>query len=153
MARLIRDLPADYISLCLGINVYGRASLGPRTFRAAVIGFVRLIRETHPDTPLAIISPLASPDREKKPNAVGLTLRDYRAEIEEAVAALRQHGDPKLHYVSGLSLMHTSDAAKHMPDGLHPDAEGYRVLAERICTQVMQGVFGMARQHGDEDPT
>ncbi len=36
VTRMMRDLPADYISLCLGINVMGGASYSERTFRAAV---------------------------------------------------------------------------------------------------------------------
>ena len=33
IARLIRDLPADFVSVKIGINIYGAASLGPRAFR------------------------------------------------------------------------------------------------------------------------
>ena len=51
VARVIRDLPADVISLCLGINVMGGHSLNIRTFRSAIIGMVAIIREKHPLTP------------------------------------------------------------------------------------------------------
>ncbi|MDF2725054.1 MAG: family lipase, partial [Paenibacillus sp.] len=86
VARLIRDLPADVISLCLGINVYGNGSLNKRTFQAAVVGFVQLIREKHPDTPLVLMSPIWSPPREDKKNVVDFTLKEMRLEIEEAFA-------------------------------------------------------------------
>src|SRR5690606_37434801 len=33
VARLIRDTPADYLSICAGINIYGGASLGKRSFK------------------------------------------------------------------------------------------------------------------------
>ena len=32
VARMIRDLPANFISMCLGINIQGASSLGPRAF-------------------------------------------------------------------------------------------------------------------------
>ncbi len=138
LARLIRDLPADLISLCLGINVYGASSLGPRTFKASVIGLIQVIREKHSTTPIAVISPIASPPRERVENAVGFTLEGMRAEVQDAVARLQGLGDTRLIYVDGLRIMDVDDAEAHMPDQLHPDAEGYRLMAERI----QQHVFG-----------
>jgi hypothetical protein len=37
VARMIRDLPADLISVCLGINVMNQSSLSARTFRTVVL--------------------------------------------------------------------------------------------------------------------
>ncbi|MEC9257162.1 MAG: SGNH/GDSL hydrolase family protein, partial [Candidatus Poribacteria bacterium] len=65
IAQLIRDLPADFISICAGINIYGSASLGPRAFRQALIGTVQTIREKHIDIPVVLISPIYSLPREK----------------------------------------------------------------------------------------
>ena len=132
LARLIRDTPADVISLCLGINVYGHGSLGARTFKPAVIGLIKTIREKHPGTPIGVISPIASPPRETKPNGVGLTLEWMRAEIQDAVERLQRLGDDRLVYVNGLDVMNVEEAQVHMPDLLHPDATGYRLMAERI---------------------
>ena len=74
MARIIRDRPADAISLYLGINIMGAASFSERTFREQAIGFVTLIREGHPDTPLLIQSPIYNRPRETEKNAAGLCL-------------------------------------------------------------------------------
>ena len=71
---MIRELPANYLSLKLGINVHNAASMNIRTFRPAVIGFVHIVREKHPDTPLVVISPIFSPPRETTPNAAESTL-------------------------------------------------------------------------------
>ncbi len=135
VGRLIRDLPADYISMCLGINVQGSASLGPRTFRAAVIGLVKLVREKHERIPIAVMSPIISPPRETKPNVVGLTLEKMRDEIAAAVAALQSRGDDRLIYVDGLELFDAS-LVDHLPDQLHPDAEGYRIMGEHFLERV-----------------
>jgi len=63
IARMIRDLPADFISMKLGINIYGGGSLGPRTFQAAAIGMVKIARERHSGIPLVLGSPIFSPAR------------------------------------------------------------------------------------------
>ena len=73
-----------------------------RTFRPAVIGFVHIVREKHPDTPLVVISPIFSPPRETTPNAAESTLTQMRVEVAEAVDAMQDRGDTNLHYVDGL---------------------------------------------------
>ncbi len=141
VARMIRDLPADYISLCLGINVCCSESLNERTFRSAVIGLIAIIRERHARTPMAVVSPIRSPPRETDPGVAGLSLQDMRREIAEAVERLRRHGDEHLHYVDGLGLF-GPDFVHHMPDLLHPDAQGQHALAEQYAKTVMP-MFGL----------
>ena len=140
LARLIRDLPADYLSMCVGINIYGAGSLSPRTFRAAIIGFVQIVREKHPDTPYAVMSPIYSPPRESALNTVGFTLQAMREEVAAAVDALRAAGDQQLHYVDGLTIF-GADYAHLLPDELHPDAEGYRIMGENFTQQVANRYF------------
>ena len=136
ITRMMRDMEADYISICLGINILGQASYGPRTFRAGVLGTILTLRDGHPQTPIVCVSPIANPPRETAPNAVDLTLAKMREAIAEAVDVLVQRGDTNLHYVDGLSLFGPK-YVHHMPDELHPDAEGYRVLADRYSEVVM----------------
>ncbi|WP_246067072.1 SGNH/GDSL hydrolase family protein [Paenibacillus koleovorans] len=131
VARLIRDLPAEFISLCLGINVYNRGSLNLRTFRSAVIGMICIIREKHPNTPLFSLSPIYSPVRETTDNSAGLCLVKIREEIREAVAILTAAGDRNLHYLDGLDIL-GSQHAGYLPDQLHPNAEGYQIMAENL---------------------
>jgi lysophospholipase L1-like esterase len=140
IARMMRDLPADYLSICVGINVYGAASLGPRTFIPSILGFVRILRERHPTTPLAVISPIYSPSRETTENAVGFTLRAMRAEVAEAVDLLQSQGDQHVHYVDGLRLF-GPELAHLLPDGLHPNAEGYEAMGESFLREVAGPLF------------
>jgi lysophospholipase L1-like esterase len=137
IARVIRDRDADLISLCLGINIYGNASLNERTFGSGIIGFIEIIREKHPDTPMVIFSPIYSPDREVYPNAVGFTLSQMRVEIEEAVRRLYKHGDRNIHYVNGLDIFNEKHAHL-LPDGLHPNTEGYGIMAANMLTALEQ---------------
>jgi len=92
LARLIRDMPADFVSLKVGINIYTAGSLSARSFQSALIGFVQIIRENHPHIPLAVISPITSPSREKRPGKGGLSLEMMRDHLREAVGRLRLRG-------------------------------------------------------------
>ena len=140
VARMIRDLQADYISMCLGINIQGASSLGPRAFRPAIIGAVQIVREKHPDIPIVLMSPICSPPREEKPNAVGFHLQRMREEVQAAAEALQAHGDTHVHYVDGLSVF-GDDCVHLLPDDLHPDAEGYRVMGKSFTTVVAEKFF------------
>lgn len=149
-ARTIRDLPADLISLKLGINVVNGANLTSRTFAPAVHGFLDTIRDKHPETPILIISPICCPGHENNPGpsetneqglVVGqefsrhswigeLTLTGIR-EILAEIVSTRSARDPNLFYLNGLELFDAVEA-QTMPDGIHPDAEGYRLIAQHF---------------------
>ena len=140
VARMIRDLPADYISMCLGINIQGASSLGPRAFRPAIIGAVQIIREKQPDIPIVLMSPICCPPREENPNTVGFHLKKMREEVQAAAEALQAHGDTQIHYVDGLSVF-GADFVHLLPDDLHPDAEGYRVMGKNFVNVVAKKIF------------
>ncbi len=136
VARMIRDRPADVLSMKVGINIHNHSSLSARTFRPAIIGFVRIIREQHPDVPFAVVSPIYAAWRETQPNAVGFTIAAMREEVAAAVAVLRAQGDRHLRYVDGLEVF-GPEHAHLLPDDLHPSAEGYQVLARNFLRVVM----------------
>ncbi|HEY8743546.1 MAG TPA: SGNH/GDSL hydrolase family protein [Chloroflexota bacterium] len=140
IARMMRDLPADYLSMCLGINIYGAGSLAPRAFRPAIIGSVQVLREKHPETPLAVMSAIYSPPRETTKNAVGFTLQAMREEVAAAVEALRAHGDANIHYIDGLRIF-GPEAADLLPDELHPNAEGYKLMGKNFLREVAEVLF------------
>jgi hypothetical protein len=149
-ARTIRDLPADMISLKLGINVVNGANHTARTFGPAVHGFIDTIREAKPETPILVISPVCCPAHENNPGPsetspegtvmgqpfsrhswIGeLTLRGIR-EILSDLVDVRAETDPNIYYLDGLTLFGHADAPT-MPDGIHPDAAGYRVIAKNF---------------------
>lgn len=131
VARVIRDSDADLISLCLGINIYGGASLSARTFKPGIFGFVKIVRERHVTTPIVLMSPIFSPGREDTANEVGFTLKQMRAEVLTAVETLRSHGDANIHYIDGLDVF-SSEHAHLLPDDLHPNSEGYGLMARNL---------------------
>ncbi|MFA6288703.1 MAG: SGNH/GDSL hydrolase family protein [Opitutaceae bacterium] len=144
VARLIRDRPLDALSICAGANAYTGA-LTIRTFRAAIIGFVQIVREKHPDIPIALISSIFSPPGETEPNAAGWTFPLLRTEVAAAAQALQEHGDKNLFYVSGLKLLGSADDAL-LADKVHPGADGYRLLAERFNEIVAPRLFAKLRR-------
>lgn len=138
VASMIGKMKADLISLKMGINVQGSSSLGQRTFMAAVIGFIKIIREQHSTTPLAVVSPIISPPLETQPNSVGYTLAMMREEIKEAVKRInRTCGDNALNYLNGLELFDRQWVADMMPDDLHPNGDGYEAMGERACNIII----------------
>jgi lysophospholipase L1-like esterase len=133
VARTISTLSAERITLCLGINVQIGSAMTSRTFRSAVIGFVRLIREHQPRVPIDLVSPIYAEPREDVTNDAGMSVADARADVQAAAVVLREHGDVNVHYINGRDLIGPNDAAL-MADAIHPSAEGYRAFAERFRT-------------------
>ena len=144
VAMLIRDLPADYISLKLGINTVG-GTVAARTYPALVTAAVQIIREKHPHTPLALISPIGYPPNETKPNVVGYTIEGMRRDMEAVQRRFVARGDMRLYYVNGLDLFGLDDIATYTQDQCHPNAEGIDLQAERFCDKVMPLLLGRAR--------
>jgi len=137
VARVIRDMPADFVSLKLGINAMS-GSLGQRAYKSAAIALVKIIREKHPNVPIALVSPIISPQREtERAWETGLTLQETRRDLADAVERLAACGDSNVHYFDGLELFGADLVEDYLPDGLHPNADGYEVLGENFSRVVM----------------
>ena len=111
------------------------------TFRAAIIGSVKTIRDGHPDIPIVVLSPIYASAHEEQPNAVGFTTRMMRDEVAAAVEALRAHGDAQVHYVSGLELLGPDDGHLLLDDGVHPTADGYKSMGRNFADKVAASLF------------
>ncbi|HET6793895.1 MAG TPA: GDSL-type esterase/lipase family protein [Acidimicrobiales bacterium] len=151
VARTIRDLGVDLISLKLGINVVNGDTMRERAFLSAVQGFLDTVRDGHPDTPLAIITPIICPAAEDRPGPTvvdgrgqlgtvdrppamslgALSIGRIRHLLAEVVDARHRAGDLHLHLVDGRELFGPGDL-DDLPDGLHPNAAGYRRMGERF---------------------
>src|SRR5690625_6971763 len=81
--QTIAGSDVDAISLCLGINIYGRGSFDERSLPGALHGFIARARAAHPTVPVVVMSPLISPPAEEEPNVVGLTLAQVREIVRE----------------------------------------------------------------------
>ncbi len=149
VARTIAAVPADIVTLKLGVNVINRDSMRDRAFTPALHGFLDLVREGHPGAPIVVITSIASPaietipgptvkradgkyygtPRETAPGDGTLTLSRTRELVAAAVANRR---DPDLYLGDGLRLFGPEDEGL-LWDGLHPAAEGYALIAARFA--------------------
>jgi hypothetical protein len=148
VARAMAALPADRLTMKVGINIHNGATMRERAFAPAVHGFIAALRDGHPTTPLTIISPVLSPERETSGVTTvatdgsarmldnDLTLERMRQLLEEVVATWMERGDNAITYLDGRELFGcAADDLEHLPDGLHPDAEGYRRIGERFAAR------------------
>lgn len=147
-ARIIRDTPADVITLKVGINLVNADSMRERTFRPAVHAFLDTIREGHPSTMIVMISAVACPIHESAPGPVtkdsegrvraasravdpdtgALSLGRTREILADVVAG---RADERLLLVDGRELFGDEDVAM-LYDGLHPDQDGLDLIARRF---------------------
>ncbi|MFD0901717.1 GDSL-type esterase/lipase family protein [Actinomadura sediminis] len=157
-ARAMRDVPADLISVKIGINLVNADAMRLRAFTPAVHGFLDTVREGHPDAPLLVVSPIYCRIHEDVPGPTGmdaaglaegrlrfqatgdpadrargkLTLNVVRDELARIVGQ-RADDDPNLHYLDGRDLYGETDFAElPLPDDLHPDAAAHRRIGERF---------------------
>lgn len=163
VARVLRDTPADLVSLKIGINLVNADVMRLRAFTAAVHGYLDAVREGHPTIPLVVVSPIHCPIHEDTPGpsamdpealaqgrlvmratgdpaavaAGALTLTVIRAELARIVAE-RAAGDPHLSYLDGQELYGPADHDElPLPDRLHPDAATHRRMGERFAARVL----------------
>ena len=147
VALTIRDLPADVITLKLGINCIGGA-LGPRTFPGAVLGLVTIIREKHPSTPIGLISPIGYPPHETTPNVVNYTIERMRHDIADVRERLVEAGDENLFYYDGLGVFNLDLIAKYTLDQCHPNGDGLEIMADNFDRTVMANLIDRYPQLG-----
>ena len=124
-AEQLAHLPAAVISISHGTNCWSRVPFSAALLREGTRAFLTLIRHGHPHTPIVVTSPVVRPDAEATPNALGATLADLRAAIEDVATERRAAGDDHLTLVPGGTLLAPGDLA----DGIHPGDDGHRTLA------------------------
>ena len=142
----------DLVSLKLGINSVNAASHTVRTFPAAVNGLIDSIRAGLPSVPILLISPIFCPPHEEgvgptifdpatgkaaaspRPEEFipsALNLQTIRQQLS-AIFANRSKTDSNLYLMDGLDLFGADDA-NLLPDDLHPNHEGYQLMAARFA--------------------
>ncbi|MBV8305668.1 MAG: GDSL family lipase, partial [Acidimicrobiia bacterium] len=129
-AEQIAELEADVISVTHGTNCWTRSPHSVEMMRAGVAAFIDVVRQGHPDTPIVVVSPVLRPDAEQTPNRLGATLGDLRAAMEDAAS------QREVVLIPGGDLI----GADNLADGIHPDDEGHRILANVIGGEVATAV-------------
>jgi hypothetical protein len=114
-ARSIAKLPADLISLCLGINT-AEGIFSLRSWVPAVERFLMAVRHGHPVTPLLVITPILSPPRETWDAELGIGfcrigLQTMRRLLAEFIQKFHSAGDRLIHLLVGLQIIGLGDEA------------------------------------------
>ena len=139
------DSDADIVVVFGGTNDFGHgdAPLGtmndrtPDTFYGALHTLYTELLEKFPDSPIVVITPLHRLNEDNprgdgnKPQDVG-TLKTY-VEIIREVAEYYSLPLLDLYKESGLQPKVSVIQQKFIPDGLHPNDEGHKILARKIA--------------------
>jgi hypothetical protein len=162
-ARTMRDIPAQLISIKIGINIVNSDLMRVRGFGPAVHGFLDTIRDGHPTTPIVLVSALYCPIHEETPGPLApdfssgtmkfvatgdpaeiaagkLTLSVTRRELA-AIVEQRSATDPNIHYVDGLTLYGPPDHADFpLADNVHPGPQVHQLVGERFAHRIREMV-------------
>jgi lysophospholipase L1-like esterase len=140
-AESVASLEASVISLSYGTNCWSMIPHSGAMMSAGFDGFLTIVRQGHPATPIVVVSPIRRPAAEDTPNRLGATLASLRAAIEGVVRERIAGGDPNLLLVEGNALV----PDERLPDGIHPDDEGHVLLATALGP-VMAGALTGAKK-------
>ncbi|MCY4114794.1 MAG: GDSL-type esterase/lipase family protein [Chloroflexi bacterium] len=142
MARIVADLPADAISLYYGINTYAIGHPGPEEFGRIYADFLEVVRASHAETPIIVITPTWYVPELHQRNASGASVEEYREVIRHAVSARVAAGDANIAVLEGCSLIGPGDES-HLADLVHPNYEGFAEIAGGLTRMIGQA-WGIA---------
>jgi salicyl acyltransferaes SsfX3-like protein/GDSL-like lipase/acylhydrolase family protein len=141
MARTMASLPADILTFVPSGNFIRKSSFNLRTLRSRLLGFVQILRETHPETPLVVMTLFHSRDTGGFTNDVGISREIAVEENIRAVEVIRGYGDENIHLLDGLEIFGSADDEHLMEDGVHMQPSGYRLIGERFAAHpLIQGL-------------
>lgn len=128
VARLIREVDAEMFVLDFLSNA------DEHTLPPVLTEFIRLLREKHPTTPIAIL-PKPAFNACLWDDAVYATHESKRNTAMRVYLAGRDAGDRNLHLLDGAGLLPTGLSGAFV-DGVHPTSLGFSIMAERLVPQL-----------------
>ncbi len=140
-AEHIAELRADIITIAYGASCWTRTPHSVGMVTEGLWGFLEVVRQGHPTTPIVVISPVLRPEAEDMPNRLGASLGDIRHAIEMVTRDRIVCGDSTLALVTGRTIIN----AGHLADGIHPGDEGH----QRIATTVARALTAAMQSAGE----
>ena len=133
------DDDADVVVVFGGTNDFGHgdAPIGkkedrtPETFYGACHFLFGSLIEKYLGKPIVIMTPLHRSDLGGEINAKGIALKEY-VDIIREVAEIYSLPVLDLYAASGIAPQLTKVKESFMPDGLHPNDAGHRLIAQRL---------------------
>ena len=143
IARIIRELSTEYLSFCFGANMVMGYTHNERSFRTDVAGFIQIVREGHPTTPLVVQGPVFCRPFEEFEDKKKFSLVQCRKALMEVVECFQKHGDRKIFYGGDLEHFGSDDESLFV-DGVHPNGEGHRLMSRRYVGMVWPRLKALA---------
>ena len=125
VVELVKSIPACCYVFDLGKS-YGMQDAA--AFKAMLVA----IRRSHPHTPIVAITPITSIKEVEQPSYSERSLHT-RAVMRGAIHELIQGGEKQVFLVEGEDLIGFKDHAGLSKDGVHPSAQGYRIIATKLA--------------------
>lgn len=141
VARLIREVDAGMFVLDFLSNA------DEHTLPQVLTEFIRLLREKHPATPIAIL-PKPAFNATLWDEAVFATHESKRNTAMRVYLAGRDAGDRNLHLLDGEGLLPVGLSGAFV-DGVHPTSLGFSIMAERLVPQ-LRGILLRTRGGGSK---
>lgn len=132
IAEYIRDRNPRIVTLCLGTNVHEQSTMSLRTWESTVSAFLRLVAD-RPGGQTIVIEAIPAPMLDAVPNQLGATLDDYRTVLRSVTDRLTGQLTG-LRSVSTARILDAQENTDLFHDGIHPTAQGYQVLGERLTS-------------------
>jgi len=127
-AEHISAMQASVITIAYGASCWSRIPHSAGMVAEGFHGFLDVVRQGHPKTPIVIVSPLLRPDAEQVPNKLGASLAEIRHAFESVTRDRIIGGDATLSLVTGEDIIE----ADHLADGIHPGDEGHKRIAAHV---------------------
>lgn len=116
----------DVVIVCGGTNDYGN-NVSAANFQTAFTYVVQTLKANN--TKVIVATPTVRTNKTGT-NTQGLTLANY-ADYEKTIAA-----SESVDVIDLLTLTNTTEFKAHLPDGLHPDEIGHRIIADLILANI-----------------
>lgn len=126
-AEIVASLKGDVITMLIGYN--DQFSRKPEEYGAELQKTLTELRAAQPKTPIYVVTLLWSTN--PYPTKYGLPTEEFRKAARTAFAAVQ---DTNFHLVEGETLI--PGEAKYFADGIHPNNEGFALLAKNLAPQL-----------------
>lgn len=106
------------------------ANPSPDVYKKNFPGFIRILREKHPDTPIIVTGPYYNPSEVYGSRMGGYQIEKRRM-IPELVKAVQDAGDKNITYIDGWDFV-SPDTADALSDGRHVNSYGMFLYARGL---------------------
>lgn len=136
LPKAISKLPrVDLVSILWGYNDWVNRGKTIEEFTKDMHAAVDVIRDAHPETPIAVMRMLQTKTTVSKRTADKYSANDFRRAADEFVVSRQVAGDKRIHCVTSDSM---TNAESDLKDNVHLTCEG--------ATKLAKGIVGVLRQ-------